>query len=248
MRWRLLMIAALLLCVLWQGPARAAGPIHIDPAYDHIDISTGFNGAELVIYGLAEAPGDIAVLLTGPSRTMVVRRKTKTLGAWMNLKSVEFKQVPSFYDYALSRYGMEKDIAPALSAAGVGLNALDFVAAEEDDLQEVLRFREALIRNKQAQGLFSLKAQKVENVGPGFFKARFFLPSNVPTGQYSVRAFLFSGDNLIAQDQKPLRVAQVGFSAKIYSFAYRHSLAYGCIAIFLALFASWMAVTFLRRD
>lgn len=250
------MLRALLLFVSFiavtfpqQSWAQNDGVITLDLAKDHVDITTGFDGSTLVVYGMTATDGDIAILVTGPQRNMIVRRKAPVMGAWINTAWAEFVQVPSFYDYALSRYAMEQDMAALLQQNGIGLAGLNFMAhGGSAEGAEVARFREALIRNKQTQGLFPLKAEGLQFIRDNFFKADFVLPSNVPTGDYTVSAYLFKRGKLYAQDHTSFRVAQVGFSARLYSFAYRDSLAYGLVAIFLAFFAGWGAFTFLRRD
>lgn len=246
MRFLLILIAALVL----SSPAMAQddGPIAIDVADRQVDITTGFDGSSLVVYGVTREEGDIAVLITGPQRTMVARRKSNVGGAWVNTEWIEFDQVPAFYDYALSRFAMEEESAAVLHENGIGLNGLDFLPRGDEKPENVAQFREALIRNKQTQGLFPLKARGMEFVRGDFFKTQFSLPSNVPTGDYTVQAFLFRGGKIRAQDTATFRVAQVGFSARIYSFAYRDSLAYGLVAVAMAFFAGWAAFTFLRRD
>lgn len=251
-----MMRMAVLLLVLWAAllvptAARAQNgdaAISIDPSSAHIDITTGFDGARLTIYGVTRAHGDIAVRITGPKRTMVVRRKANVGGAWVNTSWIEFDQVPAFYDYALSRFAMEQDMTDMLHENGIGLNGLDFAGPAHEEPATKAPFREAMIRNKQEQGLFPLKARGLTFVEPDFFKAEFNLPSNVPMGDYTVDAFLFRNGRLQAQDQTTFRVAQVGFSARIFTFAYRDSLAYGLAAAAMAFFAGWAAFTFLRRD
>lgn len=244
---------ALLMCVLLavSSPAMAQkddAAISIDPSSATIDITTGFDGARLTVYGVTREDGDIAVLVTGPKRTMVVRRKSNVGGAWVNASWIEFDQVPAFYDYALSRFAMEQEMTDLLYENGIGLNGLDFIGPVNANPQNTAQFREAMIRNKQEQGLFPLKARGLSFVEPDFFKAEFALPSNVPTGDYTVNAYLFRGGKVRAEDQTTFRVAQVGFSARIYRYAYRESLAYGLVAVAMAFFAGWAAFTFLRRD
>ena len=53
---------------------------------------------------------------------------------------------------------------------------------------------------------------------------------------------------MLSRDEKYLQVGQVGFSARVYLFAYNHALLYGLMAITLAVAAGWGAFTFLRRD
>lgn len=237
-------IAVLLLLCLPVSQARAE-VLTIDLSSPRVDITTGFNGTDIIVYGVTDGRGDVALTLFGPERTMVVRRKKQVMGAWLNLQSVEFHRVPGYYDYALSA-----PLPPAIAAAHyIGLSALDFYH-EETNLSEGddRRFRDALIRNKQAQGLFPLQGRPVREIQSGFFKAVFPLPANVPSGTYRINAYLVNGEKVTAQAGRTLQVGQVGFSAGIYLFAHNHALIYGFLAILMALAAGWGAFTFLRRD
>jgi len=220
----------------------------IDLPQQNIDITTGFSGAMLPVYGVVRGQGNLAIVLEGPRRTMVVRRKEEIMGAWMNRQSMMFKDVPGFYSYALS--ASEDDIANAAirRALHIGPDSLDTYLDTDEDEQEAKRFKEALIRNEQSAGLFALAPRPITNVHNGFFKTEFRLPSNVPTGNYLLTAYLIRGDDIIAQDKTGFRVAQVGFSARIYSFAMDHSLTYGFMAVLIAALTGWSAYAFLRRD
>lgn len=235
----------LLLAVLalLPGAVRAAD-LTTDLSADHVDITTGFNGTNLIVYGVQRKKGVIAVTLRGPERTMVVRRKGQVLGAWINVESIEFHRVPGYYDFAQSDT-LHEGLA---GEKGIGLSALDFYPEERLSENEAKRFREALIRNKQQQGLFPLQGRDVSVIEQGFFKVVFPLPANMPTGTYRVDTYLIDGSRIAAQAQKTLQVGQVGFSARIYLFARDHALLYGFMAVALAFIAGWGAFTFLRRD
>lgn len=220
-------------------------PLTLDLAEDHVDITTGFDGTRLVVYGTTSSRGDIIISLFGPERTMVVRRKDRVMGAWINAQSVEFHRVPGYYDYA--RTNSIRSMSPEIGRK-FGLSALDFYPEERLPDTEARRFREALIRNKQAQGLFPLQGRSVQMISDGFYKAVFPLPANMPTGLYQVEASLIEEGAVRAQAQRQLQVGQVGFSARVYLFAQDHSWLYALFTIGVALFAGWGAFTFLRRD
>ena len=82
--------------------AYAKDYLSVDLAHNAIVITTGFDGDELIVYGASKVPGHVAVVVSGPEKTMVVRHKQQVLGAWINTDSLEFRRVPSFYSYALS--------------------------------------------------------------------------------------------------------------------------------------------------
>lgn len=243
-------LAFLFLLIIFSGSALAqpGNALSIDLAEKSIDISTGFNGAKLVIYGTKTQPGDMAITVRGPTETMMVRRKEQILGIWMNRKSLRFEEVPSYYDLALS--GKESDIAPSdiLLRYDIGLDALQFETRENVDTAVVDTFREALIRNKQGQGLFPLEPKPIKFINNDFFRASFYLPANVPTGLYRVKAYLFRDGQVVDTQEREIKVAQTGFSAEIFLFSRTQSLAYGLIAVLMALFFGWGAYVVLRRE
>ncbi len=240
----------ILFLVVLSGPALAQPQnlLGVDLAAERIDITTGFNGAQLIVYGTRKHPGDIVVTVTGPEESMMVRRKEQILGIWMNKKSLKFENVPSYYDLASTR--KESDIAPmdTLLRHDIGIDALQFETRENADPSMVYTFREALIRNRQGQGLLPLEPKQIKYIDSDFFRAAFYLPANVPTGIYKVKTFLIHNGDVMDSRQNEIKVAQTGFSAEIFLFSRRHSLAYGAIAVLMALFFGWSAHALLRRE
>jgi uncharacterized protein (TIGR02186 family) len=213
-----------------------------------VDITTGFDGADLVVFGTQRAKGDVALVLRGPAQRMTVRRKVRVLGIWANKPGVTFDNVPSFYDFAMNR--AERDIAPAdvLRRHDIGLNSFDFEPLREEDADRVARYREAMIRNQQARGLFPLEPKKIDYVGRDFFRVTFHVPSHVPTGSYVLEAFLIDNGQVIERQRVDMKVAQTGTSAQIYLFAQYQPFIYGLAAVLMALFFGWGAQAVLRRD
>ncbi len=236
--------------LLWPVPGGAENGrlLTVDLAERHIDITTGFNGARLSVFGVREQAGDIAVVVRGPEREMVVRRKDPVMGVWLNRKSVTFDDVPVYYDFALSRPESRLASPATLEAKGIGFDSLHFVAPGWEDEETLGRFREALIRNKQTEGHFPLNQKNITFLSENFFRTEFYFPADVPTGNYTITTYLFRDGEIIDSHKTQLRVAQVGFSARVLQFAYNQGLAYGLTAVFMAVMAGLAAHTFLRRD
>jgi len=230
--------------------ARAQSPrlLTVDLAQKRIDITTGFHGAELSVYGVKKDKGDIAVVIQGPSQSMVVRRKSRVLGVWMNSSSFQFDNVPVYYDLALSR--PENIIAPyeTRHRYDIGIDSLSFEPRDDRDDAVTDTFREALVRNRQGQKLFPVEPGKVVFLEENFFHADFYLPSNVPTGIYTVHTYLIRDGEVADRVSTELKVAQTGVSANIYVFAVNNGLAYGLVSVLLALFFGWGAQMILRRE
>ncbi len=241
-----LRLLRLLLCLmgfaLLIAPASAQETLTIDLASNHIDITTGFNGSHLTLYGVKEKAGEIAVVIRGPEKEMTVRKKNRVLGVWMNTEYMKFKDVPSYYDYALSKkIGFTDREELMLRENGVGINTLVFNPNDAaPDMERIRHFQEALVRNKQVHGLFPLQAKPLTFLNDNFFRVTMYLPANVPTGEYVIETLLFRKDKVIERKKTTLRVAQVGLNAQIYQFATESSLLYGLLCVFIAVFTGWL--------
>ncbi len=150
--------------------------LSIELAADRVDITTGFNGANIALFGTAATDNaDLIVTLKGPEHTMKVRRKGRVLGAWMNNKTIEFRRVPSYYDYA-STFNDEELAAssPLLKDNQVGVDNLGFYPEnDEEDAETLSLFRDALIRGMQEKGFFPLRATAPNFVDGRVFKTGF---------------------------------------------------------------------------
>ncbi len=238
-----------LCCAVCAPKIVQAQEMKVSPSTDRIEVTTGFDGADISVFGVAQAGHDIALVMKGPQRRMIVRKKEEVVGAWINRRSIAFESVPGFYHYALSRDDLAEEAQEIFNMKAIGLNRLDFEPGEGGrSVSYYAAFREALIRNKQGEGLFPLKSQQITFLQDGFYKADFHLPSNVPKGRYTIEAYALKNGEVKAMDQNGFDVVQVGFSAKIFRFALQDGLSYGLVSIAIAFFAGWAAFTFLRRD
>jgi len=246
------LLLTILLVFAFAAPALAEEKfLSIELADDRVDITTGFNGANISLFGTtATDNADLIVTLKGPEHTMKVRRKGRVLGAWMNNRTVEFRRVPSYYDYATTFDDEELAAnSPLLKDNQVGVDNLGFYPEDDEEKSETLDlFRDALIRGMQEKGFFPLRATAPKFVDGRFFKTGFALPPGVPTGLYTVEAILVKNNTVLAKESKTLHVGQVGFNARVYLFAQDHSFFYGLFAVVMALVSGWSAFTFLRRD
>lgn len=233
----------ILLFVLFVGPVSAQErSLTVDLAQDSVDITTGFDGARLSLFGVKNKDGQVAVVIRGPKMDMLVRKKSSVMGAWMNKQSVRYKDIPKYYDFALS--DKEENIlnADLRKEAGIGFDALKFVPEEtklEDD--ELKGFQQALVRNKQAEGLFPVTPKDIVFLSETFFKTEFVMPSNVPVGEYVIETYLIDGMRILEKRETQVKVAQIGFSSNVYMFAHSYSLAYAMLIILIAVGAGWLS-------
>jgi uncharacterized protein (TIGR02186 family) len=235
-------LTVLLLWAVLAAPARAAEPLIADITTHFIAITTGFTGANIVLFGATDGTGDIVVVVSGPEHDVVVRRKSRVAGLWINTREAAFSGVPSFYVVYSSR--PLDDIAPPPMQARlqIGLANLPFEpTGKRRPVAELAEFRAALIRERQREGLFGEGAGRVYFLGDRLFRADIALPANLPTGEYSVRIYQVKDGTEVAAQTSPLFVSQAGLDADVFDFADRHALLYGIVAVAGAAMAGWLA-------
>lgn len=228
--------------MLSAAPARGE-PLVADLASHLVAITTGFTGTSVVLFGATDGGGDVIVVVRGPEREVVVRRKSRIAGIWVNTREVAFSAVPSFYA-VLSSHGLDEIVSPSVRALHqIGLASLRLAARDEKrhSPAELAAFRSALIDEQQRLGLYVDTVGKVSFLGNRLFRATINFPANVPTGTYLVEVFLVRDKAVVSGQTTPLVVSQVGVNAEVGEFAGHWALAYGFIAVAGAAMAGWLA-------
>jgi uncharacterized protein (TIGR02186 family) len=227
--------------VLAAPAAHADAPLVAELSSHLIGISGGFTGTSVVLFGATDGPGDVVVVVRGPERDMVVRRKRQVAGIWVNAKEEEFTNVPSYYSVA-SSHPLETIATPSvLSLNQLGLDSLRFTRSRGAIREEDLPFRDALIQQQQREKLFGDGTGRVEFLGDRLFRANLEFPSNVPTGPYLVQVFLIRNKAVVAGQTTPLFISKVGIDAEVYNLADQRATLYGVIAVVTAIVAGWLA-------
>jgi uncharacterized protein (TIGR02186 family) len=234
---RTLLIALLLL--LGAALPVSAQPLVADLTSHLIGITTNFTGTSVVLFGAIEGPGDVVAVVRGPAQDVTVRRKSRVGPIWINTRQATFKGVPGFYAVASSRPIEEAVPGPVRALHQIGLTELNLPAARERG--DTPQFRGALLRTEIEAGLFLKTVGKIDFLGDRLFRATLSFPANVPTGTYSVEIFLLRNGEVVSAQTTPLVVSKIGVDAQLYDFADRQALAYGVIAVLIAVMAGWLA-------
>lgn len=241
-------LLGILVVVLTARTAAAAEPLIADLSKHLVAITTGFSGDDLLLFGAIDSPGDVIIVVRGHNQSVVVRRKARLGGIWVNSDKLELSGVPSFYAVASNR--PLADIAPpvVLAIHEIGAERLRFgtlpgyesSAARTEALAAVARI-------KTRQGLYQARAGKLTFLSERLFRTDVHFPSNVPTGTYDVQVFLIRDGEVVNIKTTPLVVRKAGIGAAVFDFAYQHSALYGIVAVLIALLAGWAAEAVFRR-
>ncbi len=225
----------------------SADPLVVDLSNHLVAITTGFTGTDVLLFGAVQNEGDVIVTVRGPDQDMVVRRKERKVGIWVNSESARYKNVPAYYASAANR-PMEI-IAPqnVLQDYRIGLEHQRFIAESKTGDVDQKVYREALVRNMQNAGLFNQRPAKISFLSNQLFRTDIHFPANTPTGTYTINVYLIRDGRIASVKTTPLVVSKTGVSAEVYEFAHRYSALYGIIAVIIAVIAGWIASVAFRK-
>jgi len=214
-----------------------------------IQVTTGFTGASLTVFGSTGEPlgpgGDeVLIVARGPTRPVVVRRKVQALGLlWVNGPAARFDEVPGFYTIAGTRPAWQILPEQVRQQNGLGLDALPLTSSGARSPS----FRAALLGLETRNGLWVEDATPVEIRGSRLFHLRLTLPATVPTGDYRVEVLLVRSRRIVARQDLEFRVERVGSADRIASVAESQPLLYGILCVVLAGLAGWLGSVVFRR-
>ncbi|MED5352449.1 MAG: TIGR02186 family protein [Pseudomonadota bacterium] len=240
-----------------------------DLSQSHVDITSGYHGTELLLFGAYEGvPGDELVLIVeGPANDIIQRRKEKRAGVWVNVETLLWKQAPSFYhlfstaeldEIADPQSRLKADIGPLagglklVAGADGGGNGHGGSTPEADMSDAEAKLGTAdqkagLRRNMVSNGLWLTSPASIVTQQDMLFRTMLTLPSNVPTGDYSVRILHFRDGVALSERVTDMNIRKAGMSALIYSFAHEYPVFYGLFAIAFAVASGWLAAVAFRR-
>lgn len=248
------MVGRLILLLLFAAgligdvPARAQQDLVADLSDHLVAITTGFTGADVLLFGAVEGEGEIVVTVTGPRGDVTVRRKARVAGVWANVESVTFANTPAFYAVAATEPLEEVANPDIRQRQEIGVDNLSLRPVDADvDPETAAAFRAGLIRNKKAAGLFADNVLPITVLSNRLFRTRIHLPANVAVGTYTVAVYYLRDGSAVHAQTTPLVVSKTGIGADVFLFAHTNSAAYGVLAIIVAVASGWLAAWIGRK-
>ena len=250
------MAAVILAALAWAPAAAQTAPetVIAGLSQTHVSITTDFSGSEIFIYGAIkrEAPAphgwplDVIIAVTGPLEPVIVRKKERKFGIWVNDAGVTVDTAPSLY--AIATTGPFRDIISFTDdfRYKVGIENLVHFIGEPDDVEFKEGYPEALVRLRRASGIYFELIGEVKVTEETLFEARIRLPANLVEGDYRARIFLLRDKAVVDVFETSIEVRKVGLERWIYTMAQEQSALYGILSILVALTAGWLASTFFR--
>ncbi|WP_199261927.1 TIGR02186 family protein [Paracoccus binzhouensis] len=216
---------------------------------DDVDITTSFDGSEIIIYGAIKRekpippgePLDVIVAVEGPARAVTVRHKERRLGIWVNTGRVSIGSAPTFYVVATTR-PLETILKPELDQRfRISIPLAMRAFAGKSEVADVVPYTEAFMRLRQESELYRQDDGAVLLAEQTLFRADVRLPANLIEGFYSTRIFLLRNGEIIDSFRAPIEVRKVGLERWLYRLALDQPFLYGIMSLAIAAAAGWGA-------
>ena len=221
---------------------------------NRISINTNFDGSEILIFGAVKRempiPGDaplhVVITVSGPSKPVVVRRKDRYFGIWVNVEGAEISQAPSFYAVATSAPWDDvltdtSDLRHKISVRRA-IRAVGAASMVED----VPAFIDALIRIRETENLYQTNIGTVTFAESTLFDTAVRLPANLTEGDYTARFFLTREGQVVDSYETVIDVRKVGLERFLFNLSRERPLVYGIMSLAIAIAAGWGASAFFR--
>lgn len=230
-------------------PVESATPeLVVDLSRARVSITSAFQGASILMFGMFDPPGEVVVVVVGPEARETVLRKQRVLGMWLNTSRQSFENVPAYYAIAASQ-PLQRLLARG--AGGEILSLEDRMSVIKPvgsrSAAELAKFRGGLVEVKRQEGLYPAAIGQVTVQAGRLFRVDLPFPSRLPEGVYEVKAYLLRDGKIVAAVSRPLPVGKVGFSAQLAGWASNDGALYGLAAIVMALVAGWLGGAIMRR-
>ena len=241
--------AAMALLPLSSAVQAAEEEVVLGLSQDRVAITATFDGSEILIFGAvkretpipSEYPLEVIVTVSGPAPAVMVRRKEKKLGIWVNVDSVLVDSAPAFYAVATSapfgkvlkdtedlRYRVS--IERAIRSVGAAMH----IRGAQD-------FADAVVRIRENDGLYSLRENTVAVDEQTLFRTAIKMPANLTEGDYQTRIFLTRNGKVVSSYETSIDVRKVGLERFLFSLSREQPFLYGLMSLAIAIAAGWGA-------
>ena len=219
-----------------------------------ISITANFSGSEIIIYGAVkrDAPApkkprmEVIVTVEGPSSPLIIRKKERRLGIWLNKQDAQIDLAPSFY--AVATTGPISEILTDAENLRYQITIPSAIRAVDlaEQTKNATDFMAALLRIREREGRFRLDEGAVELTDATLFRADVVLPANLTEGDYRVRMYITRGGVVIDAQDQVILVQKQGLERFVHRLSKSQPLVYGLLSLVLAVVAGWGASTAFR--
>lgn len=253
---RFVALLMLLLSALPAGANEIVGAL----SQNRVSLTANFSGSEILIFGairrdpheiLVEDPDlasafDIVVVIEGPREPVVIWRKDRRAGIWVNVDALTLPSVPSFYAVATTA-PLDQIISPETDAE-YRISVRQAIRAEQSigEVGDRAMYSEALLRIRERAAQYLSLDRFVHLDRAVLFRANVRLPANLTEGAYTTRMYLVRDGAVVSQYRTAIFVRKDGLERWLNQLAYDQPLLYGLLALVIAVAAGWGASVLFR--
>lgn len=215
--------------------AWADGAIVVEPATNHVDITTDFAGADVKTYGVIDGPGDLIIKITGPRQDVTLSREIKWGPLWIGGREVNVAGAPSLlYLYAT------KPIASILPPAEQDKYQLRLEGVRiliEPQLFENAAdaWRQAFFRLKEKEGRYLEDDHAIKVIRNRLVVSDIVLPGDTEIGTYEIETLLIKSGKLVGHDVSHFDVRQIGIERSVWNAAHKNPWLFGIVCTLAAM-------------
>jgi len=225
------------------GAYGQTSPIGIDVIQPKtIRIGSFFSGEKVTVRAVVPFGNQVALRLVGPREDLVLMKKGRVGGLWMNVEQIHFQNLPKVYLLWTSG-----KLASLEAGGGLKTMPLDYASFLSGTLQGKNRAEEPLllqelIKMKEADNLYQIVegTVRIKPLETGVWDqadAVLEVPSKIYPGTYALELIGFKEGQGRLLHSSPLVVKLVGFPALVSNLALQKGLLYGILAVIIATFS-----------
>lgn len=240
------MIRLLVLFLTLASPLKAE-EIVLGLSRDAVSITATFEGSDILVFGAVKREEPIAddsllgviVTVMGPIQPVMVRRKERRLGIWVNTDAVEVDAAPSFYAVATS--GPMSEVLRDIEDLRHRITIPRVIRSVGAEVGDSAAFTQALIRIRAGDELYQVLEGQVDLEQETLFRTAITLPSNLIEGEYEAHIFLTRDGRVIDEFITTIPVQKVGLERWLFNLAHENAFLYGLLSLTMATLAGWGA-------
>ena len=214
------------------------GPIEIIQTKT-IDIDTFFSGQRVAVKALVPSGEKVALRIVGPREDVVLFKKGRVGGLWMNVGEITFKEIPQVY--LLWTSGAMSSLGPGDPSLSLGLDYPSFLSRALGDLdhEKKMTLIQEFVKLKESEKLYGIfeKTVQIKPKEGGDWElvdTSILLPSRINPGTYTLELITVKDRNARLLYSSPIQVHLVGIPALVSVLASRRALLYGILAVLIA--------------
>lgn len=243
------LLAALCLLSLSVAGAAAKEEVVLGLSQDRVAITANFDGSDILIFGAIKRetpipdgdPVQVIVAVSGPSEPVMVRRKERKFGIWVNVDSVLVDRAPSFYAVATSASFADTITSTEDLRHRVSIERAIRSVGADMHIEAAQDFAEAVVRIREDSGLYSIRENTVAVDQQTLFRTSIEMPADLTEGEYKARIYLTRAGQVVSDFETTIAVQKVGLERFLFNLSRQQPIIYGLMSLAIAIAAGWGA-------